>query len=190
MIIILKWRCATLSTRVLNPCPASSRRFGLPHKAWETSSGPDNHRLALQKANWPELNEVRYLLLTPRAGSWQLWAAREGFLQLRGYLQRVNEAWWCGELPGLMFLSEIGSDWHFKSAWQSSILSAVAAFLQSRKSWFGCRPSNDGSFRMGKRRRKNNKTQQTTWKRLQVKHKKTKPNWIYLKCFCFFPSMP
>lgn len=86
-----------------------------------------------------------------------------------------------------MFFSEIGFDWHFKSAWQSFILSAVAAFLQSRKSWFGCCPSNDGSYHMGKRRKKKKKKGKPPGNSHRYSLKRGKTNWIYLRYFWFFP---
>ncbi|KAL9823868.1 TINCR ubiquitin domain containing isoform 1-T1 [Geothlypis trichas] len=54
--------------------------------------------------------------------------------------------------------------------------SAVAALLQSRKSWFGCCPSNDASHPMGKSRRKPPRKSHRT----SIKRGKT--NWIYLRC--------
>ncbi|KAL9823870.1 TINCR ubiquitin domain containing isoform 3-T3 [Geothlypis trichas] len=55
--------------------------------------------------------------------------------------------------------------------------SAVAALLQSRKSWFGCCPSNDASHPMGKSRRKPPRKSHRT----SIKRGKT--NWIYLRSF-------
>lgn len=81
------WRWDTLSNRVLNLCPSSSKRYSLLHKAWETGFASLDLIItvfcsAKGKLTWAELGPVS--TLTPPACSWQLWSALECFLQLRG----------------------------------------------------------------------------------------------------------